>query len=62
MKTTMTKLIMREIIGGVFTMKKWSCGLPTQNTVFMRVSAEQERKQNEVSCRLLKPASYAGAF
>ena len=27
----------------------------------MRVSAEQERKQNEASCRLLKPASYAGA-
>ena len=29
---------------------------------FMRVSAEQERKQNETSCRLLKPAAYAGAF
>jgi len=28
----------------------------------MRVSAEQERKQNETSCRLLKPAAYAGAF
>ena len=25
-------------------------------------SAEQERKQNETSCRLLKPAAYAGAF